>query len=466
MQPAAASAFVQIKSTVGTKSDCRVKLSNALKAAQSPLPWFIVLYTKASSKKPASIYIKHVWREMIEKTLEKVRRVENLDTLAALHRTYLPIRMTETDKVDAADLVNWMGTTIRSIGEDYNSEKRAILRTVGFDDGFGVGTISLAGKNDEIIDNFLGLGNGLPGSDISLRLARFGIVDKEPLFALQNATVFITPTPVSSAEFRLRGGKPRETMSVTCEVYVVGEPILVAARRRFRFSGAGIEVIWSVDGHSKFTFNFNLNSRGSLVELDRLATVMHWHAVGPIDLQVWAFGRRALAGVLSEADPQPPASWEKIKKISRMLLSLTGSGASSDLLLSVKELNDAVKHLWFMTQVVTAPSMLVQCRIVIDKPVKLDKLLYFVSADAGSLTAFAIIERRVRQERPLPDGRVEFICDHADIKESWVVSDAENNKREMMESDYSLFASAADSGATLSIGDIYQVYIHGAQGNS
>lgn len=38
-------AFIQVKSTVTNRTSCRVKLSNALKAAESTQPWFVLLMT-------------------------------------------------------------------------------------------------------------------------------------------------------------------------------------------------------------------------------------------------------------------------------------------------------------------------------------------------------------------------------------------------------------------------------------
>jgi hypothetical protein len=150
-----------------------------------------------------------------------------------------------------------------------------------------------------------------------------------------------------------------------------------------------------------------------------------------------------------------------VSKISRLLLSLAGTKSAAELQISAKELNEAGNRLWFMVQVVTGPSLLMQCGVVIEPPIKIDKLLYYVTATAGSLTAFAVIERRVLQDRTLSDGKTEFTCGHANIRESWIVSDATIQNHDMMESDYNHIASAANSECTLSIGDIYQVYAQG-----
>lgn len=71
-------AYVQVKSVhKRSPPTCRVKLSNALRAAQSPQPWFVVLVTAPTPKYPPRIYAVHFWEELIRRTLESVRRAEN-----------------------------------------------------------------------------------------------------------------------------------------------------------------------------------------------------------------------------------------------------------------------------------------------------------------------------------------------------------------------------------------------------
>jgi hypothetical protein len=54
-QPPAQSAYVQIKSLGRGRPTCSIKLSNALKAAQSRQPWFIVLVMPGADQRPKSM---------------------------------------------------------------------------------------------------------------------------------------------------------------------------------------------------------------------------------------------------------------------------------------------------------------------------------------------------------------------------------------------------------------------------
>src|SRR4051794_2524556 len=57
-------AYGQVKSVEKGSLTCRVKLSNALRAAQSPQPWFIVLVTGETHRHPSRVFAVHVWDDL------------------------------------------------------------------------------------------------------------------------------------------------------------------------------------------------------------------------------------------------------------------------------------------------------------------------------------------------------------------------------------------------------------------
>lgn len=75
--PPAKSAHVQIKSKRKRKLTCRVSLSNALKAAQSTQPWFLVLVVVENETSQAEIYAVHLWEKFVRRALKAVRIAEN-----------------------------------------------------------------------------------------------------------------------------------------------------------------------------------------------------------------------------------------------------------------------------------------------------------------------------------------------------------------------------------------------------
>ena len=61
-------AYIQVKSTRNARLSCSVKLSNALKAARSRDPWFVVLMVDAAPQ--PKIYAVHIWTETMKDWLK------------------------------------------------------------------------------------------------------------------------------------------------------------------------------------------------------------------------------------------------------------------------------------------------------------------------------------------------------------------------------------------------------------
>jgi hypothetical protein len=190
MHEAASKAFVQIKSTVGKPLSCTVKLSNALKSAQSKLPWFVMLYVAGRTPRKPAIYVKHIWQPELEKILREVRLAEKVGVL--LNKKKLRITFDKSDRKSEDELVSWMEECIDVVRPDYSQRKAELYHTVGFEGGYAVGQFNLvADDEDTLFANFLGLGDGLQATKFSLTPTRFGIEDNEPTFSFEKGTVHI-----------------------------------------------------------------------------------------------------------------------------------------------------------------------------------------------------------------------------------------------------------------------------------
>jgi hypothetical protein len=155
-RPPRAVAYVQVKSVEKGALTCRVKLTNALRAAQSPQPWFIMLVTGEMREQPSRIYAVHVWEELIRRTLKAVRRAHNEGR--SLNKSSLTIRFSQGDE-KGDGLVQWMQDAIDAVSPDYEAAKRAINRTAGYEDGYGDAALTIEADNEEeILKNLLGLG--------------------------------------------------------------------------------------------------------------------------------------------------------------------------------------------------------------------------------------------------------------------------------------------------------------------
>lgn len=460
LHPPGRRAFVQIKSSRSGRLNCRVKLSNALKAAQSRDPWFVVLMIASEGKAEPEIYAIHVWRELIAKTLREVRAAEK-DGIE-LNRKTMGINFETTDQRTERNLVHWMESCIDAVGTDYSTLKKAIHESVGFEAGHGVVNFSIAGHSEEIYDNFLGVGSGLPVDNFSFTPTRFGIAHTHGAAANQRGMIHITPNAVGDCEVRLRGPQSKKPISLPAKIYALGEPILPRQQSRIRVSARGLELMWSVEGPSKLSLRIERDRVQPLQDVENIATLMHWAEQGLVEVQIWTEKGRILAGTLNVPPAaEPTFQWVKLIDVIDTLRTLAGHSASE---FSLAAIDDAAKDLYFLHQVVVAPSLMMEGPLPLElTPSDSCEVFYYVFAIVGEHAVFAIIERPLRKLEHIDQDKKRLILGSPQLRESWVAPVAKDRLQQMIENDYQRILGAVGDGNTLSLGDIRDIYEQGRQ---
>lgn len=449
--PPAKQAFVQIKSTRINRPSCSVKLSNALKAAQSRDPWFLVL-TVESGTNP-KIYAVHIWDSQIEKSLKAVRQasIEN----KPLHQRRTTFNFDDGD-IHTDDLIDWMRGAIGSVVPDYGQSKKTIYETVGYAEGYGTGKITFAADNvDQILDEFLGLGNGVPVSRFTYTPARFGLSDSRPQIDMAEGRVEIKPTAAGDCELRMRGSGSSLSINLSAKIFTLGMPWLPFEEQRFRVSAIGFEIVWANDGDSKFTASLDFNVRVSLGEIERFATVITWLGHGPVDVQVWVKGARMVGGVLSSDPGQRKYDWRKVIDVVKTLQSLHPRVDTDELYISVADIDAGARDLYLMHEVTSTAPLSLEFFPLPEQTYDFSVVLYYCTATVGNLTAYALVERRVLNWTRGHEGRRRVEFGPAIIKESWIIPDASETKSRMVVDDYQHHLSEMEKGTkVLELSDI------------
>jgi hypothetical protein len=289
-RPPRAVAYVQVKS-VEKGLTCRVKLTNALRAAQSPQPWFIVLVT--GETQPPRVYAVHVWEELIRRTLKAVRRAHS--GKRPLNKSSLTIRFRRCDE-KGDSLVQWMQDAIDTLSPEYETAKRAINRTAGYEDGYGAAVLTIEANNEEeILKNFLGLGDGLRINKFTFTPSRFGISSPQPQLDFSSGVAHIKPEPAGEVEIRLREPASFRVIVLHGHAYVTGLPEVPDDQKTYRFSAGFLEMLWG-PSTSSFTAHLDRDQKHALATLENYVALNEWCAQGPVDLQVWFKERRAIGG--------------------------------------------------------------------------------------------------------------------------------------------------------------------------
>jgi hypothetical protein len=454
-QPPGKQAFVQVKSTRNGRLSCSLKLSNALKAAKSRAPWFIILMVDANPV--PKTYAVHVWTNEIEQWLRAGRKasIEN----ALLNRRRINLSFTEND-LHSADLIDWMKKTIGAVGQEYGDSKKVIYETIGYADGHGSGKITFASENAEkIFDEILGLGTGLAINKFTYTPSRFGLSDSRPMVDVAAGTVQITPQAVSDCELRIRGPNSNTLLSVPGKIFTLGMPWIPAAQQRFRVAATGFEVIWMNEGESKFTASLLADARVPLSEISRFVTVITWLGLGPVDVQVWVGNRRLVGGVLNSDDDRQNPNWSRMRDIVETLRSLQPLSGSVELCASLADIQSGSKDLYLMHEVIGNYDMCMEFQPIPGPAYDFTKVLYYSTVDAGDLTAYALVERDVLSWADVEGGRKKVDFGRPTIRESWLVTNADEGQRLLMIEDFEYhLAQLEKNNKILNIGDI-QVFV-------
>ncbi|WP_339816549.1 hypothetical protein [uncultured Paracoccus sp.] len=172
------SCFIQIKTTRGKRPETKVKLSNALKAAKSPLPSFVFLFHYNDVKTPV-LYGKHIWKSEIHDYLKRARQSGD----APLNKTMVTVAFTAADRL-SSNPVDWILAVLATCGGDgYTLEKRNYVDSVGYEGETHTGNLELGplDSHTDVVMHEIGLLPDLPVTSFKLFDTRFGIKASAPV---------------------------------------------------------------------------------------------------------------------------------------------------------------------------------------------------------------------------------------------------------------------------------------------
>lgn len=442
MRTPAKRAFVQVKSTQGKRLTCSIKLSNARKAAQSLDPWFVVLTVERNSK--SRTYVIHIWKDLIESFLRSVRQA-HIDGIQE-HRKRLSLTFTEADD-HSDDPVTWMKAEIERVGGAYSDEKQKITTTVGYEDGFGTGRMIVEVDSIEQLHNeFLGLGRGLSVSRFTYTPGRFGILDPKPEVDVSSGTLHITPDPIGDCELRLRNVRSGALATLPGKIFAHSFPGPLTPERRVRFSAPGLELKWTRGAKSDFKLTLHFSTALDFASLEEFVKVVAWLQKDSVDLQIWKDNRRV---VTARANPSGSHfNWTEYLEVVGTLKSLRPM-QSADCKISVTDIG-ASKGLLFLHQVTSSPTLRLEYIPVPGTHFDFDTVIYYSTAEVGSLTAYALVERRLIGEiASTEDGGIRADFGRPLVREGWIAANISEQQRALIVEDYKHCAEELDKSCKL-----------------
>ncbi|WP_404294196.1 YfbU family protein (plasmid) [Microvirga sp. RSM25] len=290
MRPASRSCLVQIKSTTTGQFSCRLKLSNALRFAKASLPCFVVLFRfDKAGKEPPRVYAAHFWEELIARTFKTARQLE-AEGKADFHRHYITVPFERDSSVDSK-LMSQMLREIESLGDRYLEQKRGIANRVGFDDGFGYGSVAFAEgvSLEQVIDAQLGLVESLQFSRLVLKSVRFGVETPTPLLELIEGGTFETEaSSTRPCTVVLASSKGGAEVAIGGEIVSPGIPDLPEEYQKLRVRTPLFDLVFKpFTSETSFRMHVDYSKALPLPTLIKFFKLRHMACTGSIDCQMW-----------------------------------------------------------------------------------------------------------------------------------------------------------------------------------
>ncbi len=391
-RPANQLAFIQVKSTIGRDRRVQIKLSNVLKSCRQPQPWFILLVARDPKKGVKEAYGLHVWKEHMADGLKAVHQA-SVDGVP-LHKKRLTVSFPETAKITEG-VVSWMQKQIDACGEDYGGQKQALADTLGYEQGYGLASLTVDGEEEDIVLAILGLKKSIWAKSFSFIPSRFGIPEKTASIEGAEGEVQFQPTPKTTVSLNFRGPDGAPSLDLTAHVYTFGAYDELNSNARLRFSAPPIELVWSpATTRTKAFFQLEWTQGLSLAQLRNYATLCEWSHIGEIRLEIWDRANFLLDGRVSFDKANITREPKLLSMICEALNPFQAQFPLYDIRVCLADLEAAIERLGWFAPISSHGPFRVEIPLPDLNPPSVKSFLYYLISWIGDW-AFASVVRRV-----------------------------------------------------------------------
>lgn len=256
---------VQVKSTDKKDRKLSVRASTLYRLATSQLPAFFIFFEYDQKPDPQSAFLVHVGKDLMEKALKKVRKVEKKGELKKLSNRWITIHYHDKHRlktISGEAIKRGIEGHVTPSFNQYTAHKLSLKTTLGYDDTpYYMNVQFSSGKNtqEDLVDFLIGLKEEMPATKIEAFSKRFGIDIKDTqLSTLENA-VFTLPDLKPNLEGTLyfKARNLPIPLEFDAEIYLPSGLTMPKDQYKYRVSTQSFEMV--IKG-SKGTFNFNWDS--------------------------------------------------------------------------------------------------------------------------------------------------------------------------------------------------------------
>lgn len=327
-------ARVQVKSRERGKLSATIKLDNAHRFAASPDPCFVVLAAATDGGEPVRFYAKHFWKPEIERTLKRLRQAESKSK--PVHKQSFSVAFgKEDDHTD--DLIEWMRGMTSQDRAAYSAEKQKLNKTLGYEDGNPVGTVTFALDDLEaFIDHSIGLTPKINLTHVRMVDKRFGIEAKKPLFEGKPDHAVMQSNPKACAIEVVDIDDRSHTFEG--EFRAPGLPGLPKGMFKARVIAGPVKMVLNGDGVATVNINFHSSDLHELAYLTKCVDLYASAGKGPVEVILHVNGERLDGVTTDELKTEHGSLFHDCAILLRSLSELADQAGQAKLRLSLDQI--------------------------------------------------------------------------------------------------------------------------------
>jgi hypothetical protein len=221
--------FLQVKASDDRPGERQVKLDNWLRLVKNPLPCFFLFLEFNNRDVCQRAFLVHIDKGYITQVLKRLRQVKPDDT-DKLHKMTMIFKYSEADALNSLDgkgLSEAINKHVLVSPEDYATEKKEIIRTVGYEDGHWSISVTFlpppesnADPHEALVDFLIGLTPHLDIIKAVLKDFRFGILAPETQeISGEGGRIKVERKSIGNGIIRMRASDTQEEIRINTEVY-------------------------------------------------------------------------------------------------------------------------------------------------------------------------------------------------------------------------------------------------------
>lgn len=274
---------VQVKATDGSTKKVQITLSNMMRLCRSKLPAFFFFIEYNGENIPKAVYIRHVDKNLIFKTLKRARENSVLKNKKQLNKINLTVTFDDSHKLNeitGCDLKSAIESYMTEGMEVYTENKINDLRKLGYENGGYSLTFQTKATLEygDLIDASLGWIDKAKVSNIKCFDNRFDIsIPIEEMNSTEAELSFGFENLEREATLKITNSSTRKSIRVQCKIYT--SPFSVNApdeHVKARLKSSYFDILISLKtGILTYRFDSSNNTL-NLFEIRDNLTLMRW----------------------------------------------------------------------------------------------------------------------------------------------------------------------------------------------